>query len=117
MTVRRRRSPCRWALALLAWCVLVMNAAQALPCVAMAGHAAASSSMPAMAADPHDACRHGDGDAVRLACHCPAMCVPALLPVPAVALAHGQPAGWLATIARSDMPQPARTPPLRPPQA
>lgn len=123
-------------MSLLAWLMLVLNAAHAVPMAAMAraGHAAATSSMsmPAdVAAGP--ACDHagaGHGHAPEhfahadhccsagtssASCHCPTLCAPALLPVPDLVFATLAPAGSPTGGAIDAAPQRPGRPPLRPP--
>jgi hypothetical protein len=123
-------------MSLLAWLMLVLNAAHAVPMAAMAraGHAAATSSMSMPAATTTGtACDHagvGHGQAPEhfahsdhccsagtssASCHCPTLCAPALLPVPDLVFATLAPAGSPTRGAIGAAPQRPGRPPLRPP--
>jgi hypothetical protein len=122
-------------MSLLAWLMLVLNAAHALPMAAMAQAVSASATsamtMPAAMAAGHmmscdhaapdhadpsladDCCGTGAADG---ACHCPTMCAPALLPVPMLSVAAHRPHMALAPGLIDSAPRRPVSPPLRPPQ-
>ena len=124
-------------MSLLAWLMLVLNAAHALPMAAMAhaGSASTASAMtmpvamaigqmrcdhavpdhagPSRAAHADDCCGAGAADG---ACHCPTMCAPALLPVPVLSVAAHRPHMALAPSLIDTAPHRPTSPPLRPPQ-
>lgn len=132
-------------MSVLAWLMLVLNAAHALPMAAAgqvgsaipattgmlagmampagasAGHprcdeAAASHADHSSAAQPahaDDCCGAGHADA---SCHCPALCAPALLPMPVVAFAARLSPGVIASGPIDGAPHRPDSPPLRPPQ-
>ena len=115
-------------MSLLAWLMLVLNAAHALPMVGMSAMATAHAAMteaammtsqPAAAdhaAPP--ASPHCDAGACMLdgGCHCPTMCAPALLPVPALTVALQLSPTALAPRPVDTAPRRPASPPLRPPQ-
>lgn len=123
-------------MSLLAWLMLVLNAAHAVPMAAMAhaGNAAGASSMSmTMPADAgagmscdHAGTGHGQmpldhsdpcsgAGTSGASCHCPTLCAPALLPVPDLVFATLALAGGPAGGAIDAAPQRPGRPPLRPP--
>src|SRR5690242_5743611 len=119
-------APRRWAMSLLAWLMLVLNTAHALPMVGMGAMATGPAAMTAMmtsheAAAAHampPASPHCDGGAGMAdgGCHCPTMCAPALLPVPALTVALQLSPVALAPRPVDTAPRRPASPPLRPPQ-
>lgn len=123
---------------LLAWLMLVLNTAHALPFAAMAHAGGGTSAAPVMAmphamSEGHMGCgdvtpdhagpsRDAPADhccgagAADGACHCPTMCAPALLPVPALSIAAHRPHVALASGLIDTAPHRPTSPPLRPPQ-
>ncbi len=113
-------------MSLLAWLMLVLNTAHALPMVGMGATATAPAAMIAMMANHETAAAHAappvsphcDGGAGMAdgGCHCPTMCAPALLPVPALTVALELPPVALAPRPVDTAPRRPASPPLRPPQ-
>lgn len=113
-------------MSLLAWLMLVLNTAHALPMVGMGAMAMAPAAMTAMmpnheAAAAHampSASPHCDGGAGMAdgGCHCPTMCAPALLPVPALTVVLQLSPVALAPRPVDTAPRRPASPPLRPPQ-
>lgn len=129
------RSTRLWALSVLAWLMLVVQAVPAMATVpaAFAMPASMSMGMAMHGAAAATACDHAaGGDAAATAtadhdsccggasspqCRCAAMSAPALLPLPALTMAANPPRVRIAGRPAPSAPRPPALPPLRPPQA
>lgn len=114
-----RRSPRLWAMSLLAWLMLVVNAGMAAPAVVATAHAGMAMASMASGMSTHHPSPAPDccGQPSMHHCDCPSMCAPALLPLPAMTMAASLPAPQLAVPPVVAAPQRDDAPPLRPPLA